>query len=48
MDALARGVFNFERDDDSCAGRWRIFAMFFRLGMAQEVADNLELEGLAN
>ena len=48
MEALARSVLNFERDDDNAAGRWRIFALFFRLGMAQEVATYLESENIAN
>ena len=48
MRAMAKSVFNMEREDDSSAGRWRIFALFFRLGMAQEVSEYLESEGIAN
>ena len=48
MSALAKSVFNLEREDDSCAGRWRIFALFFRLGMAQEVSEYLSLEDIAD
>ena len=42
MGNMAQSAFNMQRDDLSVVGRWRLFALCFRLGMAQEVSYYLE------
>ena len=48
MHALSQSVLNMEAEDGLVERRWKIFSVFFRLGMAQEIAYYLESEHLAN
>ena len=41
-------MFNFDANSELQAYRWRIFAVFFRLGRAQDISDHLDENDLQN